>query len=69
MHAQHLHDSSSVHTTFEQCRVARENCESQFLHARQMLRSLAEQASSNRERKRIEVMIDNLERRFIKSAL
>lgn len=69
MHAQHLEDSTSVHETFEQCRMVRETCESQFLHARQMLRSLAEQATSNRERKRIEVMIECLENRFIRSVI
>ena len=62
MHAQHL--NSHVHQTFERCRTALENCEAQSLHARQMLKSLADQATSSRERNRIEVMIATLERRF-----
>lgn len=69
MHAQHLNQAQPINQTFEQCRVVRENCEAQFLHARQMLTSLSDQATSSRERRRIEVMIECLERRFISTIM
>jgi len=68
MHAQHLNETSPLHQTFERCRTTRESCEAQFLHAHQMLKNLADQATTTRERKRIEVMIECLENRFIRSS-